>query len=137
MTDKKRIMLLTLAGLLLICTALVNERESKTLSEIQQAEGELDYIGLNGVRARIILARTPDSMRDSSHAAIADSLRRGDAAAAELSSLIIPALREQLLRERLAFWVSLICGFLFLMLYLRQVLLDQGSTDENARDVEH
>ena len=134
---KKRVLLLILAGLLLVCTALAHERQSNTQSEIQQAAGELEYLENNKQMAQIILARTPDSMRDSSQAANADSLRRGDAATAELSTLTIPGLREQLLWERVAFGVSGILGLFTLILYLRRVRLDQRSTDEKAGDAEH
>ena len=134
---KKRVLLLILAGLLLVCTALAHERQSNTQSEVQQAAGELEHLEIDKQLAQIILARTPDSMRDSSQAAIAESLRRGDAAAAELSTLTIPDLREQLFWERVAFGVSGIFGLFILILYLRRARLDQRSTDEKAGDVEH
>ena len=120
--DKKRVGLLVLGGILLVGTALLSERQSKTQSALQQAERELEYLEHNNRLRQTFLAQMADSLSaaDREYVFVVARLQQGHAAADELSELV-PVLQEQLFREQAAMWVCGICGVFFLMLYLRQV----------------
>ena len=119
--DKKRVGLLVLGGILLAGSALLFERQSKTQSALQQAERELEYLEHNNRLSQTFLDQMADSLSaaDRAYVFVVARLRQGQAAADELSELV-PALHEQLFRERLAMWACVICGAFFLMLYLQR-----------------
>ena len=129
--NKKRIWLVVLGGILLVGAVLLSEQESKTKSELQQAEGELWALEHNQQIGLILLARMADSLSlgDSAYDAVADFRRRDQAAAEDLSTITIPHIQSKLLRERVLMWVCGICGVFFLMLYLRRVRRAEGSTE--------
>jgi len=130
MTDKKRIVLLVLGGILLVSSALLFERQSKTQSALQQAERELEYLEHNNRLGQTFLAQMADSLSatDRSYVFVVERLRQGHVAANELSELIT-VLQEQLLQERIPMWVCGICGFFLLMLCLRRVRQGQRSPE--------
>ncbi len=117
--DKKQVWLLVLGGMLLVGTALLSVRLSKTQSALQQAERELEYLEHNNRLGQDFLAQMADSLSavDRAFVFVVARLRQGEAAADELSGIVL-VLQEQLLRERVAMWVCGICGVFFLMLYL-------------------
>lgn len=117
MKNRQRVMLLSLAGILFVGTALLSERESKTQREIQRLEAELDSLDAQNQLWQIRTASTPDSLKDSSYYEMLDEYRRSDIAAAELSELILVR-REQVDPQRVLQWVCGICGVISLMLYL-------------------
>jgi len=135
MNLKKRIWLLVLAGLFLGCAAFLFERQSNTGGQIRQAEGEVEFLEHNNRLAEITLSRMPDSLRDRSLAVLSDSLRQGNLAAAELSTLTLPTLRRQHGFEWAAMWVSGIFGVFFLIWYLRTIRLAQRDTEDFKPDV--
>ena len=126
--DKKRVGLLVLGGILLVGTALLSERQSKTQSALQQAERELEYLEHNNRLGQDFLAQMADSLSaaDRAYVFVVARLRQGEAAADELSELV-PVLQEQLFGEQVAMWVCGICGVFFLMLYLRRARQGQRS----------
>jgi len=126
--DKKQVGLLALGGILLVGTALLSERQSKTQSALQQAERELEYLEHNNRLGQDFLAQMADSLSavDRAFVFVVARLRQGEAAADELSELV-PVLQEQLFGEQVAMWVCGICGVLFLMLYLRRARQGQPS----------
>ncbi len=128
--EGKRVWLLVLAGVLLVCTALLSERQSKTQSALQRTEGELEYLDHNNRLGQTFLAQMADSLSatDRAYVFVMARLRQGHAAADELSELV-PVLQEQLFREQVAMWVCGICGVFFLMLYLRQVRVARRGTE--------
>jgi hypothetical protein len=126
--DKKQVWLLVLGGMLLVGTALLSVRLSKTQSALQQAERELEYLEHNNRLGQDFLAQMADSLSavDRAFVFVVARLQQGTAAAEELSELV-PVLQEQLFRERVAMWVCGICGVFFLMLYLRRAGQGQRS----------
>jgi len=128
--DKKQVGLLVLGGILLGSAALLSERQSKTRSALQQAKRELEYLEHNNRLGQTFLAQMADSLSatDRAFVFVVERLRQGHVAADELSELIT-ILQEQLLLERIPMWVCGICGFFFLMLYLRRVRRAQRSTE--------
>ena len=128
--DKKQVWLLVLGGMLLVGTALLSVRLSKTQSALQQAERELEYLEHNNRLGQDFLAQMADSLSaaDRAYVFVVARLRQGEAAADELSGIVL-VLQEQLFGEQVAMWVCGICGVFFLMLYLRQVRVALRSTE--------
>ena len=128
MQKERRFWLLASAGVLLVCTALLSARQSKTQSALQQAERDLEYLEHNNRLRQTFLAQMADSLSaaDRAYVFVVARLRQGHAAADELSELV-PVLQEQLFREQVAMWVCGICGVFFLMLYLRRARQGQRS----------
>ena len=126
--DKKQVGLLVLGGILLVGTALLSERQSKTQSALQQAERELEYLEHNNRLGQDFLDQMADSLSamDREYVFVVARLRQGHAAADELSELV-PVLQGQLLREQVGMGVLGICGAFFLMLYLRRARPSQAN----------
>jgi len=128
MQKERRFWLLVSAGVLLVCTALLSEWQSKTQSALQKTERDLEYLEHNNRLRLTFLAQMADSLSaaDRAYVFVVARLRQGHAAADELSELV-PVLQEQLFREQVAMWVCGICGVFFLMLYLRRARQGQRS----------
>jgi hypothetical protein len=119
---KREVGLLLLSGILFGGAAFLAERQGKTQSELQKAEGEFESLRSNTQMGQIVLARMADSLSpgDSAYDSIVELLAHDQAAAEQLSALTIPNLQSKLRWERIAMRVSGICGGLFLVLFYLQ-----------------